>query len=150
MVSPTDPNVVGRAPVPWMWPFRPNAPVAAGATQPVTLTNGTRPFVVTHLKFQSLLVGVPLYRPDFLISVRDTGADQDLQFAPYHSNMLGDQTQPPFKLPTPWVVTDRNSIDVVFTNIDLLAVVPELDLIGFLSTWDEITMLRGEGKLMWL
>jgi len=146
----TDPNVENRAPVPWMWPFRPAAAVAAGATQAVSLTNGTRPFIVTHLKFQARLVGVPLYRPDFLIAVRDTGADQDLQSAPYHSNILGDQTQPPYKLPTPWVVTDRNTIDVTFTNIDLLAVIPELDLIGILSTWKDIEKLRDEGKFIWL
>ena len=145
-----DPNIQGRAPVPWLMPFRPVAVVAAGGIQTETRTNGPRPFIVTHLKFQTRLVGVPLYRPDFLLAVRDVGAQQDFQNAPYHSNMLGDQTQPPYKLPTPWVITGNNSIDVQFTNIDVLAVIPELDLIGLLSTPEEIEKLRAEGKVLWL
>jgi hypothetical protein len=146
-MSYVDPNIAGRSAVPQFWPFRTAAVVAAGAIQTETRTNGPRPFVVTHLKFQTRLVGLPLYRPDFLIAVRDVGAQQEFQLAPYHSNQLGDQTQPPYKLPKPWVITRNNSVDVQFNNIDVLPVIPELDLIGFLSTPEEVQRLREAGEI---
>jgi len=142
-----DPNIAGRSPVPQFWPFRPVAVVAAGAIQTETRTNGPRPFVVTHLKFQTRMVGLPLYRPDFLIAVRDVGGQQDFQMAPFHSNILGDQTQPPYELTKPWVITGNNSVDVQFTNIDVLPVIPELDLVGFLSTPEEVQRLRESGEI---
>lgn len=143
-----DPNIKGRVPVPWFMPFRPVAAVAPGLIQVENRTNGgNRPFVVTHLKFQTRLVGLPLFRPDFLISVRDVGSSQDFQMAPFHSNMLGDQTQPPFELPKHWVILGGNSVDVVFNNIDVIAVIPELDLIGYLSLLDEVRKLIDEGRL---
>lgn len=129
----SEPKVTGRMKVPHVMPFRPTAVIAPTISTTVSVINPQRDFVVTHWKFTSVWVGIPLRPMRFRIAIRDVGAQQDFQLAPFDSMALGDETQPPFKLPVDWRIIGNRNIEIQFTNIDVIATTPEFQFIGYLD-----------------
>lgn len=140
-LTPIDQKGVPRAPLPQFIEIEPVAAVAAGATGNVRYTIGPRNFVCTGMAYTSQPVGIPAAGMRFRINIQDIGAsvffapfrflarpvfgsDEGLSDSSYIELANGKAT---------WTFQRQSIINVEFENIDAIACIPTLVLVGYLE-----------------
>jgi len=129
-------EVSGVEPQPHIYVFRPTAAVNAGASATVSLTNGPRNFVITHIGFTSTPAGIPAAGQPFQIFIQDVGRQAFYSNVPFNiMALIGTlpyvNDHPAFQLPVPYTWLANGQYVVTFTNVGTLASTPELQLIGY-------------------
>lgn len=131
-------QVSGLEAQPYIQVFRPAAPIGAGAQGQVSVTNGPRRMIITHIGFTSAPVGIPASGPPFQIFIQDVSRQSFWSNVPFNILPLTGQNPfindgPAFQLPMPYTWLENGQYLITFTNVGTLASTPELQLIGFLQ-----------------
>lgn len=138
IVPISDERWVSMAQVPQLIDFTPPAAIVAGGVGIVTVVQGYRNFVCTHIGGTGPPVGIPAGPSRWKIAVRDIGGSRNWQ--PHRWDLTaviggnsGVSDSAPFELPVPWLFAEKTSIEVTFENISVHPAIPTVVLIGYLD-----------------
>lgn len=129
---------VAVARVPYFVDFTPDADIAAGATVEVNYVHGYRNFIVTEIGATGPSIGLVAGPCRFKISISDLGASRNFQphrwdATAWVGGNFGTGDNASRKMPVPWRVLEKHTIQIVIENISAIAFTPTILLSGYLE-----------------